>query len=470
MKKILFTLAITLLFLFQINAQQAYKMRLLDNWNNPGLATNPDMEDQIWNELTGWVDTATGAEFIIMGSIDSIYFFDVTDPTNIKLCDVEWGINRAINRDVEVYGNYLYTVSDNSQQRGKLQIFDLRYLPDSVHKVFESDTFGHLTHSMMINPASKRLYLCANRQGNRIVAMTVLSIDTPDMPSYLGELQIMPFACERVHEVHMRGDTAFCSCEYKGLFVYDLTDLNNQRLLGSITPPYPYNGYNHTNWTDSAIHHIAFTDELPLGLPLKIYRIRSFDDMTYLSHFNTNPGATPHNLFWVGNILYVSWYHDGVYMLDVSNPRHPKVHAYYDTYPQNQQGEYGGFKGCWGVFPYFPSGNIAASDMQNGLFMLRFDSTITTNVPKVNIEDLISVFPNPTKVELYVQFDAPYAENCIIRICDVQGRLMHEYKTELWVGPNMLRFDAFSELNKGVYLLSLETDSGLSYRKKVLKH
>lgn len=470
MRKLLCLLTLAAFALLQANAQQAYKMRLLDNWNNPNLATNPDMEDQIWNELTGWVDTATGKEFIIMGSIDSIYFFDVTDPTNIKLCDVEWGINRAINRDVEVYGHYLYAVSDNSQQRGKLQVFDLRFLPDSVNKVFESDTFGFLTHSMMINPASKRLYLCANRLGNRIVAMSVLSIDTPDKPSYLGELQIMPFACERVHEVHMRGDTAFCSCEYKGIFVYDLTDLNNQKLLGSITPPYPYNGYNHTNWTDSAIQHIAFTDEVPMGLPLKIYRIRSFDDMTYLSHFNTNPGATPHNVFWVGNILYVSWYHDGVYMLDVSNPRLPKVHAYYDTYPQNQPGEYGGFKGCWGVFPYLPSGNIAASDMQNGLFMLRFDSTITTNIPEVKMEDLISVFPNPSNAELYVQFDSPNAENCTIRISDLQGRLMYEYKTELWVGPNMLRFDAFSELTRGAYLLSLETDSGLAYRKKVLKH
>ena len=52
---------------------------------------------------------------------------------------------------------------------------------------------------------------------------------------------------------------------------------------------------------------------------------------------------------------------------DISHPNNPIEVGHYDTYPQ---GSGNGFYGCWGVYPYLPSGNILASDMQNGLFVL----------------------------------------------------------------------------------------------------
>ena len=40
----------------------------------------------------------------------------------------------------------------------------------------------------------------------------------------------------------------------------------------------------------------------------------------------------------------------------------------YDTYTQ---GSGNGFNGCWGVYPFLPSGTIVASDIDNGLFVLQ---------------------------------------------------------------------------------------------------
>ena len=40
----------------------------------------------------------------------------------------------------------------------------------------------------------------------------------------------------------------------------------------------------------------------------------------------------------------------------------------YDTYPI--LGDYSGFSGCWGAYPFLPSGLILASDIGNGLFVL----------------------------------------------------------------------------------------------------
>lgn len=465
-RKLIFSVVLTL-SICQIHAQDAYRYKLLGQWNDTLLPMINTIEGQRWNELTGWVDTSSGKEFIIMGSVDSVYFFDVSDPSQIKKCDVRWGLNRVVNRDVEVYGNYVYCVSDNGPS-GKMQVYDLSFLPDSVHLVFESDTFGHNVHSMFVNPESKRLYLCSVKKFPVNIPMMVLSIDTPDKPSLVGVLNIVPSGCERVHEVYVRRDTAYCSCEYKGLFVYDLRDMKNQVLLGAITPPYPYNGYNHTSWPDSSLQHIAFTDELPNGQPVKVYRIRGLDDMTYLSHFNTHPGATPHNVFWVGNLLHVSWYHDGVYAWDMTNPRIPKVHAYFDTYYQNAVGDYSGFKGCWGVYPFFPSGNIAASDMTNGLFMLTYDQTVGINKISNNAQTPI-VYPNPSRDVLMIDMNGISNEQFTIQCYDLQGKRQFIQHGNTSVDANGIIIERFSALEFGIYVLTIETENGYRHTIKIIK-
>jgi hypothetical protein len=107
-----------------VNAQIAYKMTLLSNWNNPNL--NKVDSINIWNDLAGYYDSLTHKEYIIAGSTDSIYFFDITIPTQIKLLDVEYGsVKNVINRDYEIYQHYVYCVAD--QNRSLMQIFDLKY-------------------------------------------------------------------------------------------------------------------------------------------------------------------------------------------------------------------------------------------------------------------------------------------------------------------------------------------------------
>lgn len=42
--------------------------------------------------------------------------------------------------------------------------------------------------------------------------------------------------------------------------------------------------------------------------------------------------------------------------------------AYFDIYPKGDAVE---FVGTWSNYPYFPSGNIIVSSIENGLFVLR---------------------------------------------------------------------------------------------------
>jgi hypothetical protein len=145
--KLKFILLIWLLSGATLQAQSD-KVNLLDHWFNPNL---PRLNGyQIWNDLTGYTDTLTGKEYIIAGSTDSIYFFDISNPSNIVLVDVADGKSKQmVNRDYECYSHYVYCVSDN-RNAGSLQVFDLQYLPDSVHKVYDSDTIAFNTHSIFI--------------------------------------------------------------------------------------------------------------------------------------------------------------------------------------------------------------------------------------------------------------------------------------------------------------------------------
>jgi hypothetical protein len=70
-----------------------------------------------------------------------------------------------------------------------------------------------------------------------------------------------------------------------------------------------------------------------------------------------------------------SAYKDGTQLYDISSPSSPSVVGYFDTYPQgggnNNNWAGSAYAGNWSSYPFFPSRNVFALDMTNGIFMLR---------------------------------------------------------------------------------------------------
>lgn len=437
---------------------------LLGKWNNSSL---PRLNDyQIWSDLTCYYDSLTKKEYAIVGSIDSIYFFDITDPSNIRLCDVEDGrSNRVVNRDFECFSHYVYCVSDN-RDWGSLQVFDLKYLPDSVHKVYDSDTLARNTHSIFIEAKSKRLYMCINRlKTGGVVGMDIISLEDPENPVWAGRLKVPTFGdgapfFRNVHEVFVRNDTAYCSVEYHGIWIFDLRDLNNQKWLTAIRE-YPENGYNHSSSLDKTGRYLMFTDEIPNGMSVKIFDIQNIYEPKLVSMFRSNPGATAHNAHWFGDFAYVSYYHDGVYVFDLGNPESPAMAGYYHTPAEWPPQSYDGFRGCWGVYPWLPSGNIVASDMSEGLFVLKPDPSITS-IPKISRPEPILIYPNPFQSRLTIAQKNRSNPKQSISIYNMQGELIlqkisyeptFEVETSSW--------------NTGVYIIHTTNDQGTWVQKLI---
>lgn len=472
MKKFSYSLLLIVVSLFSY-AQQAYRFELSGHWNDTNLAsqiTPFSNERQIWSDLIGWTDSSTGKEFVIMGSIDSIYFFDVSNPSSIKKCDVRWGRNRVINRDFEVYSHYVYCVSDNGPG-GALQIFDLQYLPDSVHLVREDSAISSNTHSIFIDSNSKRLYLNITKPygpGPKI-GMQIVSLENPEQPILIGQLTDSAKVCDRVHEAYYRNDTAYCSCEYNGLQIFDVRNPQQSKHIGGISPPYPFNGYNHTGWLNDEGSMLVFTDELPYGLPIKLYDVSNKKAPDYKTSFNSHAGATPHNVIWIGNKLWTSAYEDGMVLWDMSNPENPVIQGFYDTYPQNQEGVYQGLTGCWGVYPFFASGYIAASDMHNGLFLLKYNQKVGLTEKGRSILK-VTTYPNPTHHSLNLQIVSNQKETALVKIVSVNGQTVLQKQIDLLDGENDIKLEEVSEVEKGMYFVSIISESGLSKHLPIVKY
>ena len=445
----------------QTMAQDAFNITLLSNWDEDTSAALAD--NQLYNDIWGYYDTVTKREYAILGTTTSTLFIDVTDPNTPKLCDTKPGRSQGtIHRDYKTYQHYAYAVSDEGP--GSLQIFDLQYLPDSVHTVYDSDEFTVRTHNIFIE--NGKLYLAANKSNNGAFPMTILSLETPDKPSFLGNLTAFKIngsaAFNWVHDVYVRNDTAFCSNESAGMFIYDVRNPAAPVLI-SIISDYPEAGYNHSSWVTDDGQHLIFADETH-AKGLKIYDISDIEDPNLESIFRSSFWAIPHNPFVKGDFLYVSYYHDGLYIFDIRNPDSVIVAGYYDTYPTNANHD--GFQGCWGTYPYLPSGNILASDMENGLFVLETSPTLGRKDIENNI--LFRVHPNPFWQEISLQVFTTESHVANLELLDLSGRVLMHETLRLQIGENKLTVTPDEELASGLYIMKL-TGDGFSVTKKAIK-
>jgi len=184
------------------------------------------------------------------------------------------------------------------------------------------------------------------------------------------------------------------------------------------------------------------------------------------SVFRSNVGAVVHNPYIKGDFLYVSYYEDGVYIFDISNPKKPKLTAFFDTYPQNNEGEYNGFYGCWSVYPFLPSGIILASDQRNGLFVLKSD--VLNSTKEVGIQDF-KIYPNPLSSDkLHINIFNQNEKKVTILVTNTLGAKVYAKQHIIENGINNIEIKMPSHLKQGIYFVTI-TGRISNICKKILK-
>jgi len=368
MHKIALFLVVATLSPLLLQAQIAENISLWSSWHDNSL---PSSGGLVYNDLWGYVD-GSGNEYAILGSLQKVHFIDVSNPSSpVEVATIIPGAS-SIWRDFKTYGNYAYGVADQGSEG--LLVMDLSNLPASASLVRQVNDFNR-AHNIFIDVSNGRLYAAGSDTRNKGLWIYDIASD-PSEPKLLGSPTLNNYGGPTdsyVHDLYVEDNIAYCSHGYSGFYYYNI-----------LNPELPYaingdntNGYNHSSWMIPGGQYIVYAQEVPKGMPMVIIDLD--DDMSTVASFKepllapNHMDNTPHNPFVKGNLIYTSYYEDGVQVFDISNINNPVRVAYYDTEPNNTS--YSGTNNNWGIYPFLPSGSIIASDTEYGLFVLQLQSS-----------------------------------------------------------------------------------------------
>ena len=337
------------------------------------LAAFPSLSQNFNFQLRGTVDypgqtlanicgyAQGGREYALVGGSAGMIIVDVTDPANpVNITQIPGPNN--LWKEIKTYGHYAYVTSEGGQG---LQIIDLSALPSptltSHFYTGDGDIAGQLNtiHALHIDTKKGFVYLYGGGLLGGAAKVLDLNAD-PYNPTYVGKFDALGY----IHDGYAENDTLYACHIYTGLLsIVDMSDKSNPVLLGTVQTP---GKFTHNAWLTDDHKHILTTDENE-NAPSFVtsYDITDPQDIIELDRVSPNDGtgSVGHNVHVLNDWAITSWYTDGVVISDVHRPDNHVITAWYDTWPV--AGPIDEFDGCWGVYPFLPSGTIVASNIPN---------------------------------------------------------------------------------------------------------
>ncbi|GAB4316501.1 MAG: hypothetical protein Kow0074_04460 [Candidatus Zixiibacteriota bacterium] len=356
-------------------------------------------EHSTYGDVWGYVDAATNEEYALLcarGEGLSIIHLAASGPVEVAF--VETAPGASDSKDVKVYDHYAYLVNES----GPIQIIDLTD-PSNPVQVGTITPDGNGSHNCLVE--GDYLYVVGNHGTG---GLEIWSLADPESPVEVGDFQ--PFY---YHDLDIRNDTIYaCGIYGDGI---DVINVANKAAPSLIT---------RFNYTGSGAHNAELTedgrylftgDEIgSAGNHTRVWDVSDVGSISKVADIIVDPAAVVHNCYVLGDLLYIAHYTEGVRIYDIRDPETPVEVAYYDTY---QPAGYG-YRGCWTVSPFLPSGRIIASDMQTGLYVFELDDSDGDGV--YTVIDNCPNTPNPTQDDADNDGIGDLCESCQ---CPFQGDL-----------------------------------------------
>jgi choice-of-anchor B domain-containing protein len=336
------------------------------------------------NDSWGWTDAETNKEYALMGTNKGIVFIDITDPLNALILGIlKTATVNSDWRDVKVYDSHAFIVSEASNHG--MQVFDLKRLRSvtSAPESFTADThftgFGS-SHNIIINEESGYAYIVGAAIGSTYGGGAIfVNIQDPLNPVIEGGFAAGGYSHDAQVITYTGPDTDYTDKEIligsneNEIVIADVTDKTNPLVISTIS--YANVKYAHQGWFTEDLKYFILgdeKDEQSLGNKTRsiIFDFTDLDNPIYHFDYLGTTNAIDHNGYVKDNIYYQANYTAGVRMIDISGVKNKNFTevGFFDTYPDNNTAA---FKGVWNVYPYFPSGNIIISDIDNGFFVIR---------------------------------------------------------------------------------------------------
>lgn len=343
---------LSILFAFVVQSLTAQlNLDLLSNVNYQAL------HDAQLNDIWGYVDEE-GNEYAIVGTTKGTSIVNITDPENPVEVFWEPGME-SVWRDMVTWGDYAYVTTEATNG---LLIIDLSPLPNSNAlpvNYYNGDNGVSYSRSHTVFADNGYCFLFGSNIGNG--GVHILDIQTDPMNPVL----VSSFDNWYCHDGFVQNNLMYLAHIYDGFFsIVDISDINNPVLLGTKATP---SNFTHNIWPSLDGNYAYTTDEVS-GAFVAAYDISDPANIMEVDRVQSSPGknVVPHNTHFINNFIVTSYYSDGVTIHDVTYPYNMIEVGHYDTYPYQTSG----FDGCWGAYPFLPSGVILATDREYGLYVL----------------------------------------------------------------------------------------------------
>ena len=400
------------------------------------------------NDIWGWTDPETGIEYALLGMNNGTMFISLQDPQAPAVAAfLPSHTGASLWRDVKVYENHAFIVADNAGSHG-IQIFDLTTLRGLTQPTTVTATARYSgiasAHNIVINESSGFAYAVGSNSGGNTCGggLHMINIQDPQQPTFAGCFADPTTGFARTGYTHdaqcviyagpdteHQGEEICIGSNESFISVANVSDKENPVILSKGS--YPNSGYIHQGWLTEDHRHFFQNDELDEGggreTRTLIWDLEDLDDPVLLGDFFSGLPAIDHNLYIRGKYLFQANYTSGLRIWDVTDPSSPQFFGYFDTFPGSDAGN---FAGAWSTYPYFESGIVIVSGINEGLFVL--NPTLPTNTSEERPEiarsfDVAPPYPNPSRGMATLTITSAEGSDVTAEIINAAGQVVRTF-------------------------------------------
>jgi choice-of-anchor B domain-containing protein len=318
-----------------------------------------------------------------MGLSTGTSFVDITNPEEpVYLGLLPTQVFASPWRDIKVYQNHAYVVSE--APGSGMQVFDLKVLREvRTPPVVFSNTAHYegsglsTAHNIAINEETGFAYIVGSNTCDS--GLHMVDIRKPRAPRFAGcyggdgythDAQCVSY---RGPDAPYQGREICFGANEDTLTIVDVSDKSNPSMVSRTS--YEGVGYTHQSWITEDQHFLLLDDELDernFGHRTKTYvwDIVDLDAPRHIGTYLANRKTIDHNIYVRDGFAYQANYQGGMRILDLSRIADGQLNevAYFDVFPD---GDLTRFNGAWSVYPFFPSGVVIVSGIEQGLFILQ---------------------------------------------------------------------------------------------------
>ncbi|MBX2803547.1 MAG: choice-of-anchor B family protein [Myxococcales bacterium] len=343
------------------------------------------------NDIWGWVDPVSGREIAILGTEASTIFFDLYNPACPDVVGTLPGSGQpSLWRDLETYGSFAYVVSEGDGHGA--QVFDLRELPlaGPQSAVLEAHhTYDDFTAHTVSIDTETGLFV-ANDTDDCERGLHVATLDaTTGEPTFAGCYPMTGAAHDAQCTVYRGPDTDYTGTPicivamgFEGsIRILDMSDPSKiseieALFYGPMSKAMGGEGavVSHQGWLTADHRTFIFGDEydeFQLGnrTTTFLFDFSDLDAPTLIGEHVASTTSIDHQQHVHDGHVYQSNYTAGLRILDAAQAHEGTLSevAHFDVYPDDDSRQ---FLGTWSNYPWYPSGIVAVSSIDGGLFVL----------------------------------------------------------------------------------------------------